>query len=238
MKDTERRRFEMFLRVQAQGREHAALFPSTSFAGEQFNTLSAVVAELETHASAQAAGLGAARQGASGKAAARDELMHDLEAISRTARPLEATSPGIIEQFRVPHNKSNQAVLATARAFADAALPLKAEFVKRGMPSDFIEELKADIEAFDKAVTLKIEGRDTHVIATAAIDELIERGMGAVHELDPILRNTFAGDHAKLAGWLSACRVERKARRRKAEDDTPHEPKPASKDADTTPNGV
>jgi hypothetical protein len=217
MKDLERRRLEMFQRVRAQGREHAALAPATSFAGEQFAALNIVLEGLETHTSAQAAGLSVARQGVSGKAAARDELMRDLEAISRTARPMAASSPGLSEQFRVPHNQSDQAVLATARAFASAALPLKAEFVKRGMPADFIEDLEADIEALQEAITRKIEGRESHVTATAAIDDLIERGMKAVQELDPIMRNIFADDAAKLAGWLSACRVERSARRNKAE---------------------
>ncbi len=86
MKDTERRRLEMFRRVQAFGLEHVAQFPQTSFAGEQFVVLNNVIDELETHASAQTAGRSTVRQAASGKAAARDELLRDLEAISRKAR--------------------------------------------------------------------------------------------------------------------------------------------------------
>src|SRR5438270_696993 len=95
-------------RVQVQGNEHAALFPATSFAGEQFAALNDVLEGLETHTSAQAGGLSAARQGTSSKAAARDELMRTLEAISRTARPLGATNPGVTEKFRVPHNQGDQ----------------------------------------------------------------------------------------------------------------------------------
>ena len=54
-------------------------------------------------------------------------------------------SPGLLEKFRVPHNQSNQAVLAAARAFAAAALPLKAEFVKRGMRPDAASNSRAEL---------------------------------------------------------------------------------------------
>jgi hypothetical protein len=228
MKDIERRRLEMFQRVKVFGDEHAAQFPPTSFAGEQFAALAQVLDELQTHASAQAAGMSAARQGVTSKAAARDELMRDLEAISRTARPMALGSPGLSEQFRVPHNQGSQAVLAAARAFAAAALPLKAEFLKRGMPSDFLEDLQADIAALEEANARKLQGRESHITATATIDDLIERGMRAVQELDPILRNTLVDDAPKLAGWMSACRVERSARHGKARSGTPPAPVPAA----------
>ena len=207
--------------MQTFGKENVALFPATSFAGEQFAVIDDVLEELEQHATTQAAGLSAAREGTTGKAAARDELMRALEAISRTARPMAANSPGLLEKFRVPHNQSNQAVLAAARAFAAAALPLKAEFVKRGMRPDFIEDLEANIEAFDEAITRKIESRESHVETTAAIDDATERGVTALRELDPIMRNILADDPSKLAAWLSASHVERSARRSKKEDGKP-----------------
>lgn len=221
MKDIVRRRIEMFLRVRAFGRENATQFPETSFAAELFAALNTVLEGLERHTSAQVSGLSAARQGATSKAAARDELMRDLEAISRTARPLAASRPGLVEQFRVPHNQSDQAVLAAARAFYENAVPLRAEFYKRGLPDDFLEDLEADTKALEEAIARKIESRDTHVTATAAIDDLIGRGVAAVRELDPIMRNTLADDPARLAGWLSASRVERPPRRGNGEGRRP-----------------
>lgn len=221
MKDTERRRLEMFQRVKAFGDERATQFPPVSFAGEQFTALAQVIEQLQTHAGEQVAGRSAVRQGASGKAAARDELLRDLEAISRTARPMSASSPGLAEQFRLPHHQSTQGVLAAARAFAAAAQPLAAEFVKRGLPRNFLEDLQADIDALEEADTRKLQGRESHVTATAAIDDLIERGMGAVRELDPLMRNTFADDAPNLAAWMSACRVERSPRPNRPRADAP-----------------
>jgi hypothetical protein len=221
MKDIERRRIETFLRVQAFGRENGAQFPQASFAGEQFAVIDSVLKDLEKHTSAQVGGMSAARLGSVSKAAAHDELLRTLEAISRTARPLAANTPGLIEKFRVPHGQGNQALLATARAFVAAALPLKAEFIKRGLDENFIEDLEADIDALAEAITRKIESHESHVAATAAIDELIERGMNALRELDPFMRNTFADDHARLAAWLSASRVERSARRKNGQPEKP-----------------
>lgn len=212
MKDTERRRLEMFIRVREFGTAHAAQFPATSFAGEQFAALNSAISALETHASAQSSGQGGARQGAAGKAAARDELMRDLEAISRTARSMALTTPGLDDKFRIPHNKSNQDVLAAARAAAVDALPLKAEFIRRGMPADFLEDLAADITAMEQAISQKARGTESHVAATAAIDTEIERGMNAVRQLDPVVRNTFVSDPATLAAWLSASHVQRTPR--------------------------
>ena len=212
MKDTERHRLEMFLRAREFGNEHGAQFPLNSFAAEQFAILGGVISALETHASAQSSGRSGARQGVAGKAAARDELLRDLEAISRTARTMTRTTPGLEDKFRVPHNKSNQDVLATARAVAADALPFKAEFIRRGMPADFLEDLAADIAAMEEAITQKAQGTESHVAATAAIDAEIERGMTAVRQLDPVIRNIFASDPATLAAWFSASHVARTPR--------------------------
>jgi len=226
MKDTERRRLEMFIRVREFGATHIAQFPPTSFGGEKFAILDSVIDALEEKTSAQSSGRSRVRESTSSKAAARDELMRDLEAISRTARAMALTTPGLNDKFRVPHNQSNQAVLATARAASTDALPLKAEFIRRGLPADFIEDLEADIEILEQAITSKAQGTESHIAATAAIDREIERGMNAVRELDPVVRNKFASDPATLAAWLSATHVERNPRRKAV---APAPPPPSDK---------
>jgi hydrogenase maturation factor len=79
------------------------------------------------------------------------------------------------------------------------------------MRPGFLEDLEADIEALEEAITRQIESRGSHVESTAAIEDATERGISALRELDPIMRNTFADDPVKLAAWLSASRVERRA---------------------------
>ncbi|MFL6227791.1 MAG: hypothetical protein ACJ741_03320 [Pyrinomonadaceae bacterium] len=215
MKDTERRRYETRARVRDFGATHAAAFPATTRGGELFAQLAATVAELDGHAEAQVAHRSAAAQGTTGKAAARDALRRDLEAISDTARALSVTTPGLRELFRLPRGNNDQALLSTARAFHTAAAPLKADFIRLELPADFLENLEADINGFGRASVGQISSRQARVAATNAIGTAIERGLAVLRQLDAVVRNKFRDDPATLAAWESASRAEcthRKAR--------------------------
>lgn len=221
MKDRARHRHEMFLRVREFCASRAAEFPATTLAGELVARLNGVIDEMDTHTAAQSSGRSASMQTTVSKAAARDELRRALEAISRTARALAISIPGLEDKFRAPRSISDQALLAMARAFAADALPLKAEFTRRGMPDDFLEDLASDIEVFEQAINQKIQKREEHVAATAAIDSAIERGVNTVRELDAIMRNKFADDPASLAAWLSASHTQRAPRQTTASPSPP-----------------
>jgi hypothetical protein len=212
MKDSDTRRYEAFLRVREFGTSHAAQFPANSFGAEKFTALGEVINGLDEHATTQVSGLNTAQQGTSGKAAARDELRRDLEAINRTARIMAFDTPGLEDKFRLPPKLKDQELLNTARAFAVAAQPLAAEFTRRGLPANFLADLTSDIETFEQAIERKTEGRAAHVAATAAIDDLIEDGVRHLRQLDTVVRNIFADDPATLAAWTSASHVERAPR--------------------------
>lgn len=212
MTDNETRRHEMFLRVEQIGKDEVANFASNSFVTDLYNSLSQVIKELGTHASTQASGRATARQGTKSKAIARDELERDLNLISRTARGMARTIHGLEQKFRLPRALKDQDLIAVARMFATDAQPLKAEFIKRGLPANFLEDLNDDIAAFEEAITQRTQGTSTQVTSTAAIDGLIEKGMEIVRELDPVMRNMFDDNPGKLAAWLSASRVERAPR--------------------------
>jgi hypothetical protein len=212
MKDTERRRYETFLRVREHGASRTTEFPLESLAGELFNSLDRVIEEIDAHTRAQASGQSSALEGAASKAAARDELRRDMEAISRTARVLAMTIPGLEDKFRSPRSVSDQELLAKARAFAADALPLKTEFTRRGLPDNFLDDLTSDIAEFERAVNRRIQAREAQVAATAGIDDAIERGVDILRELDAIMRNKYANDPVSMAAWLSASHTERAPR--------------------------
>jgi hypothetical protein len=225
MKDTERRRYETFLRVREFVTSRAAQFPPNTLAGELLTHLNSEINEMETHATAQSSGRSATLQSSTSKAASRDELRSDLDAISRTARAMALSTPGLEDKFRAPRKTPDQDLLATARAFAADALPLKTEFTRRGLPDDFLDDLNSDIEEFEQAINQKIQKRESQVAATAAIDAALERGLNVARELDAIMRNQFANDPASLAAWLSASHTERAPRSAAA---TPSPAPPAS----------
>jgi hypothetical protein len=209
--DTKRQ--EMFVRVHEYGSQYAAAFPAGSYGAGIITKLGEVIEGLKSLALDQSKGRSSVRESSASKAAARDELVRRMEAVTRTARVMAFTVPGLEDKFRLARGVGDQPLLLLARTFADDAEPLKAEFTKRGLASDFVEELREAADNFDAAINRKSQGRGKHVAATAGIDDLVERGIHVVRELDALVRNTFAADPSALAAWESASHVERPARK-------------------------
>lgn len=209
MKDTERRKFEMLMRVRDFGAAHAASFPATSLGGQKFAALDAVVAELEAHGATQASGRGAALAGTLAKSAARDNVRAQMMAIRDTASVMEEAISGVSINFRLPRANGDQALISSARAFVAAATPIKSEFLQREMPATFLEDLTAAVAEFEGKVNEKNLHTEKRIAATAAINASLEHGVKLVRELDPIVNNKFRGDAATLAAWESASHVAR-----------------------------
>jgi hypothetical protein len=216
----------MFIRVRQYAAARAASFVGGSVGKEMCAEVEAVVAEVEARATAQASGKHASREGTTLKSVARETLRRTLTTIRDTARQMARTVPGLEEKFRLPRSASDQGWLAVARAFAQDAAPLKAEFVRWGLPADFLEELDAEITAYEHSIDTRAQKTGERVAATAAIDAAIERGMNAVRALDAIVRNIFRDDPAALAEWTSASHTERSPRAAHAAT-PPAQPSPA-----------
>jgi len=209
MNDFESRRYQMFTRVLNFGAMHADSFPSSSFGGELFAELGKIITEFTESAMSQQNGHITAKQGTTNKASLRARLHDSLKAISRTARSIAVNKSGIEDTFRLSRKLNNQQLLNTARIFAENAAPFAQDFVRREMPKDFLEQLANNIALFDAAIADQHQGTTTQVTATAAIDDVIERGMSVVNQLDTIIRNKFVNDPSSLAGWISARHTER-----------------------------
>jgi hypothetical protein len=211
------------VRVVAFGDALIADFAATSIGRNLFVDLKAVIAELNAHAAAEVSGRGSARQETDMRAETRRELREDLEAIYRTSRAMDAPGNLISETFRVPPKGNDRALLNAARAARANAEPLKAQFIAHELRPDFLEDLDADIAAFEKAITDQSSAVGDHVAANAAIDAAIERGNDIVRKLDAIVRNKYANNVGVLAEWTSASHTER-APRRKTETKQPAAP--------------
>lgn len=222
MNDQDIRRYQMFTRVRDFGAEHADAFPAKSLGAQKFTDLNAVIAELDEQGATQSSGKSAARTSAASKGEARAALREQMDAISRTAARISSDSPGSPNNFRLPRSNGDQELLNTARAFAQEAAPLKAEFTKREMPAGFIDDLNAAIDDFEQAVNSRNLSTTRRITATAAIDDAIERGLNIVRDMDPIIRNKFRDDPATLAAWTSASHVERNGQKKSE----PEKPRP------------
>ena len=113
-----------------------------------------------------------------------------------------------------------------ARAFAGNAFPLKAQFIAHEMPANFLEDLSADINAFDAAVAAQGDAIGDRVAAGSRVSDLIDLGMELRRNLDIIVKTKYANDPTVLAEWASASHVERAPRRSKAEATPPPPPPP------------
>jgi len=213
MKDSERRSYEMLMRVRDFGEARAASFPAGTRGNELFATVKQVVTELDEHARDQTTGRTTEAEGTAGRAAAREALYEDLLEISRTARAMAFDTPGLDARFRMPRgNRNDQILLSTARAFHADATPLQDQFVAHEMPLEFLEDLDEDIKAFEQSIVEQNRGAGVRTAATAAVDSAIERGVAAVRQLDAVIRNKFRDDPSTLAAWTSASHTERPPR--------------------------
>lgn len=223
MRDTQVRGYEMLQRVSDFGVTHATSFPANTLGGELFAAVNYTLSELDGHLTKQASGAGSAKQATASRSEAREKLRRALEAISRTARSMADTIPGLDDKFRLPRgNASDQILIATARAFAEDARPLGDEFIRHEMNARFLEDLNADIRAFEQAINAQNMNVEKRVTATAAIENALENGVKAVRRLDAIIRNKFGNDPSTLTAWASASHIERSPRR------TPKETKPSA----------
>ena len=205
MNDNLRRRYEMLLRVNDFGTQHAASFPASNRAHELFADLKAITDEIEQLATAQQSNQRSAREGTTNRGEARTDLREAMEEISETARSMAFDTPGLEDKFRMPRGRSTDVdLINTARAFAQDALPLKDAFILHGLAPTFLDELNALIDTFEQVIDSQQRSRRSQVSATSGLDDAIERGVNKMRQLDAIVRNKFRGNANVIAEWENA----------------------------------
>ena len=202
----------------------AASFPPATIGGQLFAEISTAFGELGGHAANQVTGSNTAREGTEQKALAQEELLDLLMMIRRTARSMDHANPGVHAKFRIPPHLSATELVAVGEHFATEALPLKTDLIAYGLPATFLEDLNEQITEVREALTDQAAGTRTRVAATASITETLEKAFTAVRRVDPIVRNIFRDQPAKLAAWASARHLERAPRRQRATGPSPGTP--------------
>lgn len=147
---------EMFIRTHGFVAARPTVFPATSRCGELNAQLGTVIATLRQHAATQSASTRSSREGTRLKSVRLDALQDDLEAINRTARAIALNRPGFDEKFRLPKNKGTQSWLAAARVIAEEAEPDKQDFIRLGLPANFLEDMRADIAEIGLCPTMPV----------------------------------------------------------------------------------
>jgi hypothetical protein len=174
------------------------------------DSIDAIVAELYHSAGQQRIGHASFRSGAAIRASHAAELLALMRSVNRIARALDPNEfPGLREQFRMPRGDGYQRLLSHAAAFAQAAQPILAIFLERGLEPDFIQQILARREEIHAGLTIKNNGFSQRLSGTASLAALTRRAMPLLRELDAILTHQYRNDAGLLAAWKGACHVER-----------------------------
>lgn len=205
---------EMFVRVLNFAAERPDSFPAGSLGRDMLSELEDVITNVNEAITSQTSGLGSVQRATAERMTARETLQNRMQSFVRTARAMALDTPGLENKFRLPRSGSDSALLQTARAFLADGLSFKEEFLRYGMDPTFLEDFEGEIEDLRRAIGGQNTGRDLHVIATASLETIIERGMNAVRRLDAIVRNKFRNVPAILAAWESARHIESPPRSR------------------------
>ncbi|MCC6326978.1 MAG: hypothetical protein IT174_00575 [Acidobacteria bacterium] len=114
MNDSDRRRYEMLVRVKQFGIDNAGDF--SGIATTKFNLVGTLVDDAEAKSAAQQSGFSEAAQQFEVKDTARENLRDLMSDTARTARSMEYEFDGIADKFRFQRNMNDADLLARARA--------------------------------------------------------------------------------------------------------------------------
>jgi hypothetical protein len=218
MNDKEARTSQLGTRMNDFGAGQASDFSPTSLGGQKFAALNALVASIDLFGSKQALSKGSAQTSTEAKRELRTRIRQQMKAIRDTALALESEQPGIAQSFRMPPTNGDEPLINSARAFVEAATPLKTQFTSRELPATFLADLSAAVASFEESVSSFNQHRGNRLSAAASLQDALAQVIKLRRELDPIVRNKFRNDPAVLASWESASHLERAPTKRKKDD--------------------
>jgi hypothetical protein len=184
-------------------------FPADSVGGKLAASLKEELANLSALAVARSAGTSKRRQGTAGRRDARETLRALAEAVADTSKSIARERPEIQGLFDLKgKDRSDATLVATARAFADAAAPFVGIFVEYGLSATIVSDLRERAGELDRSISLQAEGAGAGVTTTAAAEESYQRLADLAERLDPVVRNRYRGNQVKITAWEHARRLE------------------------------
>lgn len=219
--------YKRLRRVAEFGANHVSVFPITSIVGEILAAIVSAVAKLSEYAQEQVAANAAIRRGSNKRKEARQALLTMMGLMDQTARVLN------IDDFWMPKRPTEAALIDSGYHFAKAAEPLKTEFIRYGMPPDFIETLTTIVQDLEAGITVRNAGKDANKQAIERYETVLGEALILLDRFEALVANSMSGNPGIVAGWEAARRVERLPQQSKAEPEKQETPPAAT----TTPGG-
>jgi len=213
MTDAERRRIEGLSNTVTYATDNPTDFPAGTVQAAQIAVITAELALVDGFTADQAAGRGEAGSAFENKDTARENLREHMAPIPEAARVMEYEFDGISQRFRMPRNRTDQDMLATARAWVTELVPFQADFERYGLDHHFIPDLEAAADAFENSMPATSTAVSGRAAATADIGASIRRAMIAHRIVVAVMKIKYANNPGKLAAWLSASHIEKAPKR-------------------------
>jgi hypothetical protein len=202
MNSTQRRQYEMLLRVREFGNTHRDHLTASTSALEIFAAVNTAIDELTTAAMRKRAASQSAQ--AAETRAARKALIDLLQNAAHLVKVLRAEGRPI-PPFSLPASKSDQALLIAGRQLAVDAATHGADFTGHALSPAYITEITTALET---AVNARETNLADHTASQAQLREVISGAVRQVRKLDVIVRTELAHDPAALAVWEQARRTK------------------------------
>lgn len=220
MENSTRRKLEKFERQEAFMVDNAADFPVGAVGNTAAVVNRAIIAEMRALAAEQVSGGSSAAQAVGNKDEDLDELWQMMKNMNRAANAFEDEIEGSDLKFRLPRNRSEQNLLATARAYYTDSETLVETFIEYGLKPNFRDALGEKITSITEQSSHADASVEQRAGATGGLLDAAQRGMANSRKMDAIVRIKYAENPQKLAAWTVAAHLER-APKPKAPTPTP-----------------
>lgn len=207
MNDRIRRLYEMFSRVLNFMTASAADFQAVPFVAATVADLQTETAKVSALAADKVQTTATAKDSTISRGDARDAQREAMEDIADVWKSVTTDDTETANKFRMPRGGNDQNMIATARAFAVEAEANKQVFLDRGMPADFIADLKTKTDAFEQSVGVAHATRGERVGTNAAFDEPVRKCKNLVASLEPVVKRTYRRNPQKMAEWMVASHI-------------------------------
>jgi hypothetical protein len=198
---------QSFRGIEAWSDSHAALIPPE--AAGQVEVLRGVNQRLAQYAVDQEhqnrAGIG----GTVTVTRLRHDLwQHHLVPVATMARSVITITPELAAALRVPRPDADvEKLLASANAIATIGDANKEVLVQHGLPTTFVDDLRAEIGALKVAIDDRRKAKSLRVGATKAIAAELKTGRLVVQRLDVAFTRVLREQPGLLAEWRNTKRV-------------------------------
>ena len=218
MNDNVRRKLEKFEREAQFMTDHAGDF--TGGVGEVAALeQQGIIAEIHGLSGEQVSGDSTKSQQIANQDDLLDDLLAFLKKMNLAANAFKNDVPGSDTLFRMPRNRAQHALLATARTFhTDSAAPLEQKFKDYGLAATFRADLNQLIDDVEAASDAADAAAETRAGATGGLTDAARRGMDVSRRLNSIVRIKYASDAKELAAWPVASHLEKAPKKKSAAD--------------------